>query len=51
MCANAAVGELQDLLGDLTLLNWAAVVVFAGVAVASHLQRRQARHTEWASPE
>jgi len=36
----------MDLFGDLTLLNWAAVVVFVAVAVATHLQRRRARRTQ-----
>jgi len=38
--------SLVDLFGDLTLLNWAAVVVFVAVAVATHLQRRRARRTQ-----
>jgi|BarGraNGADG00212_1021973.scaffolds.fasta_scaffold00016_38 hypothetical protein len=38
--------SLMDLFGDLTLLNWAAVVVFVAVAVATHLQRRRARRTQ-----
>lgn len=37
--------SLADLFGDLTLLNWAAVVVFAVVAVATHLLRQRARRT------
>ena len=41
--------SLADLFGDLTLLNWGAVVVSAGVAVATHLVRRRARHTEMGS--
>jgi hypothetical protein len=38
--------SLVDLFGDLTHLNWAAVVVFVAVAVATHLQRRRARRTQ-----
>jgi len=41
--------SLGDLFGDLTWLSWGATVVFAGVAVATHLMRRRARHTELGS--
>ena len=40
---------LGDVFGDLTWLSWGATVVFAGVAVATHLMRRRARHTELGS--
>jgi hypothetical protein len=36
----------EDLFRDWTLLNWWALVVFVGCAVATHLLRRRARHTE-----
>ncbi len=39
-----------DLFGDMTWLNWGTSLLFAGVAVATHLQRRRARHTELALP-
>jgi hypothetical protein len=41
--------SLIGLFGDLTLLNWAAVVVFVAVAVPTHLQRRRARRTQGVS--
>ena len=36
----------EDLFGDLTSLNWATALVFAGVAMATHLVRRRARRTD-----
>jgi len=38
--------SLVDLFGDLTLLNWAAVVVFVAIGVATHLKWRRARRTQ-----
>lgn len=36
----------MDLVGELTVVGWGATVVFLGGAVATHLLRRRARHTE-----
>jgi hypothetical protein len=38
--------DLADLFGDLTFFNWSATALFVGWAMATHLQRRRARHTE-----
>jgi hypothetical protein len=38
--------DLADLFGDLTWLSWCAVALFSMGAIATHQQRRRARHTE-----
>ena len=40
------VPDLAELFKAGSLFSWAAFVVFAGLAVGSHLLRRRARHTE-----
>jgi len=41
--------SFADLFVDVTLVNWVVVMLFAGVAVATHLLRRRARRTEGGS--
>ena len=41
--------DVADLFDDLTLVNWAVLLIFGGFAVATHLLRRLARHTQQAS--
>ena len=41
--------SFADLFVDVTLVNWVVVVLFAGVAMATHLLRRRARRTAEAS--
>jgi hypothetical protein len=40
---------IADLFDDLTLVNWAVVVLFGGFAVVTHLLRRRPRPTQKAS--
>jgi len=41
---------LADLFGGSATLNWIIAAVFVGVAMATHLLRRRARHTGTGSP-
>jgi len=38
--------RLADLFGDLTLLNWGAVVVLVAIAATTHLLRLRTRRTK-----
>jgi len=41
--------NVADLFDDLTLVNWVVLLIFGGFAVATHLLRRLARHTQQGS--